>query len=136
MSQDPTSERVARSARERADESGRGFFGFLIALVAVVLLFMSLRAFYVVKHKADLMDAFSYEVIQNADRMKWTVEDVKAEIIKKGSELGIVLPKADRIEVLNDTNGWKLRFEFEDTVFLPGFSFRWKTTVDKGWTRF
>ena len=117
-------------------EAGRGVIGFLIALVLVILVGMSLRAFYRVKHAADVMDGFTYELIQRADRSKMSADDVKEALIKKGSELGLTLPKAAEISVMNDQNGWKVDFEFQDTVFLPGYSFPWNTKINKSWTRF
>jgi hypothetical protein len=117
-------------------ESGRGFIGFLVAIVVVGLVAYSLKQYYTVKSRFDTLDEFAYAAIQTADQKHKTEDDVRFEILKKAKEIGAPIGGATAIEVKNDQTGWRLRFAWDDELVIPGYRKKFHYVVDKNFRRF
>jgi len=118
-----------------ADQHGRGFIGFIIALIVVGYVGISLVSTFKVKNRYDKMTDFVGEALKEAERLELSVEEVKFMIVKKAKELGVP-GEPGAIEVSRDSKRWRVHYEWDDVIVIPGFSHEQHFVVDKTWTRF
>ena len=116
-------------------ESGRGFIGFIIAILVVGFVGYSLKQVYIVKARYDDFDVYCHDLLADATRRKATVDDVKFDVIKKAKELGVPIdPKV--LEVTGDAGGWRIRYTYDDPVKLPGYTYVPHFVIDHTWKKF
>lgn len=117
------------------DQRGRGLIGFVAAIVVVGFVGYSLKQIFVVKHRHDELEQFTGDLLADATRRKLDVDTVRGEVLRKGRELGVPMDP-NMLQISTDNNGWKLHYEWQDVVALPGYNYTWDFEITHIWKKF
>ena len=118
------------------DQRGRGWIGFLFALIVVGFLLFSLKQFYDVKHKYDEINDFTLSQIKGMDRRQKSDEDIRFELVKKMRELGITVKDPSKVQIDNEQSAIRVHYEWDDVVQIPWYPVPRHYVLDVSWTRF